>query len=134
MSFFVTASLLPPGQPAPTPQAFPPSLLFPSPLAFAAPPDFPLLLPSAAAALPPLPNGDVPHSLKLYRRPAAAASAGDDSTAVRWSGWGPVSGSGAALGLAGVLFLLAVLVAPEQPLDQEAICHRHNGVAACRVW
>jgi hypothetical protein len=29
---------------------------------------------------------------------------------------------------------MAVLVAPEQPQDQEAICQRHNGVAACRVW
>ncbi len=36
--------------------------------------------------------------------------------------------------LAGVLLTLAVLVAPERPGDQEAICHRHNGVAACRVW
>jgi hypothetical protein len=36
--------------------------------------------------------------------------------------------------LAAVLCLLAVLVAPEQPQDQEAICHRHNGAAACRVW
>lgn len=36
--------------------------------------------------------------------------------------------------LAAVLLLLALLVAPEQPRFQEAICHRHNGVAACRVW
>jgi hypothetical protein len=41
---------------------------------------------------------------------------------------------GVPLALAGVLLGLAVLVAPEQPADQEAICHRHNGVAACRVW
>ncbi|WP_216904293.1 hypothetical protein [Synechococcus sp. CCY 9618] len=32
------------------------------------------------------------------------------------------------------LVLGAVLLAPEQPRAQEAICHRHNGVAACRVW
>lgn len=32
------------------------------------------------------------------------------------------------------LVLGAVLMAPEQPRDQEAICHRHNGVEACRVW
>jgi hypothetical protein len=32
------------------------------------------------------------------------------------------------------LVLGAVLLAPEQPSDQEAICHRHNGVEACRVW
>jgi hypothetical protein len=41
---------------------------------------------------------------------------------------------GSGLALAAVLLLLAVLVAPERPLDQEAICQRHNGVAACRVW
>ncbi|MFM7086790.1 MAG: hypothetical protein ACKOXO_07365 [Cyanobium sp.] len=33
-----------------------------------------------------------------------------------------------------VLWLLAMLIAPEHPWDQEAICQRHNGVAACRVW
>jgi hypothetical protein len=38
------------------------------------------------------------------------------------------------LAFVAVLFLLAMVVAPEQPRDQEAICHRHNGVAACRVW
>ncbi|MDM7954272.1 MAG: serine protease inhibitor [Cyanobium sp. CZS 25K] len=32
------------------------------------------------------------------------------------------------------LVLGAVLLAPEQPRDQEAICQRHNGVEACRVW
>ncbi len=32
------------------------------------------------------------------------------------------------------LVLGAVLLAPEQPSAQEAICHRHNGVEACRVW
>lgn len=36
--------------------------------------------------------------------------------------------------LAAGLVLGAVLLAPEQPRDQEAICHRHNGVEACRVW
>lgn len=41
---------------------------------------------------------------------------------------------GAPLALAAVLLLLALLLAPEQPGDQEAICQRHNGVAACRVW
>ena len=38
------------------------------------------------------------------------------------------------LALAAVLVAMAVLVAPEQPRDQEAICHRHAGVEACRVW
>jgi hypothetical protein len=37
-------------------------------------------------------------------------------------------------GIALALVLLALLVAPEQPADQEAICQRHNGAAACRVW
>jgi hypothetical protein len=41
---------------------------------------------------------------------------------------------GAPLALAAALLLLAVLLAPEQPQVQEAICHRHSGVAACRVW
>ena len=39
-----------------------------------------------------------------------------------------------ALVLVGVLVLLAVLVAPERPLDQAAICQRHAGPVACRVW
>jgi hypothetical protein len=41
---------------------------------------------------------------------------------------------GVPLALAAVLLSLAVLVAPERPADQEAICQRHNGAAACRVW
>ena len=36
--------------------------------------------------------------------------------------------------LAAVLMLSAVLLAPERPQDQAAICQRHNSVAACRVW
>ncbi|MEB3322938.1 MAG: hypothetical protein VKI81_08955 [Synechococcaceae cyanobacterium] len=38
------------------------------------------------------------------------------------------------LALAAVTFAIAVLTAPEQPARQEAICQRHNGVEACRVW
>jgi hypothetical protein len=38
------------------------------------------------------------------------------------------------LALAAVLLMMALLVAPERPRDQEAICQRHNGEAACRVW
>jgi hypothetical protein len=30
--------------------------------------------------------------------------------------------------------LLAVLLAPERPRDQAAICQRHAGPVACRVW
>jgi hypothetical protein len=33
-----------------------------------------------------------------------------------------------------LLLLVAVVVAPEQPHDQEAICQRHRGELACRVW
>jgi hypothetical protein len=36
--------------------------------------------------------------------------------------------------LAGVLVAVALVVAPEQPHDQEAICQRQSGEAACRVW
>jgi hypothetical protein len=36
--------------------------------------------------------------------------------------------------LAALLVLTAAVVAPERPQDQEAICQRHNGVDACRVW
>lgn len=36
--------------------------------------------------------------------------------------------------LAMVLVAVALVVAPEQPHDQEAICQRHSGEAACRVW
>ena len=36
--------------------------------------------------------------------------------------------------LVGVLLLLALVVAPEGPQVQEAICQRHNGAEACRVW
>jgi hypothetical protein len=45
------------------------------------------------------------------------------------AGDGPVSALVVAL-----LILVALLLAPERPRDQEAICQRHNGVAACRVW
>lgn len=46
----------------------------------------------------------------------------------------PCSRAATPLLLAVGLVLGAVLLAPEQPRDQEAICHRHNGVEACRVW
>ncbi len=32
------------------------------------------------------------------------------------------------------LVLTAALVAPEQPAQLAALCERHNGPAACRVW
>lgn len=33
-----------------------------------------------------------------------------------------------------VLLLTAAVTAPEGAADQAAICQRHNGVEACRVW
>lgn len=47
------------------------------------------------------------------------------------SGWEPVLGPALVVGL--WLFAAAV-VAPEQPQNQAAICQRHNGPEACRVW
>jgi hypothetical protein len=32
------------------------------------------------------------------------------------------------------LVLSAFLLAPEQPQELAAICERHNGISACRVW
>jgi hypothetical protein len=34
----------------------------------------------------------------------------------------------------GGLLAAALWMAPEAPQDQAAICQRHNGMAACRVW
>ncbi|MCP9791648.1 hypothetical protein KBZ20_12605 [Vulcanococcus limneticus Candia 3F8] len=36
--------------------------------------------------------------------------------------------------LVAALLAAAALLAPEQPSAQAAICQRHNGLAACRVW
>jgi hypothetical protein len=36
--------------------------------------------------------------------------------------------------LAGCMLTAALLAAPEAPQDQAAICQRHNGPVACRVW
>jgi hypothetical protein len=44
------------------------------------------------------------------------------------------SAGAAPVALAAMILLLALLVAPEQPGRQAAICHRHIGVDACRVW
>jgi hypothetical protein len=46
----------------------------------------------------------------------------------------PRLAAAAPLLLASLLVLAAHLLAPERPWDQEAICQRHNGVEACRVW
>ncbi len=81
------------------------------------------VFPGAAAALPVTPVAGVAvhaPSGQSALRPAAKPIAEPHAKAP-WA-------------LAAVLLLLALLVAPEQPRFQEAICHRHNGVAACRVW
>lgn len=87
---------------------------------------------SAAAGLLPAPAFPLdPGSIPLRRTASAAAASrrsGPDAASRVW-GCPPLP-----LALAGVLVGLAVLVAPEQPRDQEAICHRHAGVEACRVW
>jgi hypothetical protein len=80
----------------------------------------------STAAVPPLRLRVVEGGAVRPRRPARprrAAAGGRHGGAV-----------GVPLALAGLLFGVAVLVAPEQPVAQEAICHRHNGEAACRVW
>ena len=87
-----------------------------------------------------LPFSSSVHQLAPMHRFATSASPLSTSPSVRPSAWppqsrpaGPVS-VGVPLALAAMLLSLAVLVAPERPADQEAICQRHNGAAACRVW
>ncbi len=48
--------------------------------------------------------------------------------------WKDASPMGAPLILATFLVTVALLLAPERPEAQEAICNRHAGVEACRVW
>lgn len=55
----------------------------------------------------------------------------DGSTADSWKNASPL---GVPLVLAALLVTVALLVAPERPEAQEAICQRHAGVEACRVW
>ena len=55
----------------------------------------------------------------------------DRATANSWKDASPM---GAPLVLAVLLVLVALWVAPERPEAQEAICQRHAGVEACRVW
>lgn len=46
----------------------------------------------------------------------------------------PAAGCAWPLVLAALLMGLAAIAAPERPQDQEAICQRQSGEAACRVW
>jgi hypothetical protein len=52
---------------------------------------------------------------------------------LRAQGW-PSPALLLSLVLAPTLLLVAAVAAPEQPQSQEAICQRHHGVEACRVW
>ena len=36
--------------------------------------------------------------------------------------------------MVGVLIASAMLLAPEEPVEQASICQRHNTMEACRVW
>lgn len=79
---------------------------------------------AVAASLPIAPMADMASyapSRQKASKPAAGPMAAGARAKAPWA-------------LAAVLLLLALLVAPEQPRFQEAICQRHNGVAACRVW
>jgi hypothetical protein len=48
--------------------------------------------------------------------------------------WSLPRSLGALPWLVVALVLMAALVAPEQPEQLAALCERHNGPAACRVW
>ena len=48
--------------------------------------------------------------------------------------WQDASPKGVPLVLAALLVTVALVLAPERPEAQEAICQRHAGVEACRVW
>jgi hypothetical protein len=99
------------------------------------------------------PGSSARGSLSSCRQPSCGPLANCRPTRRRLACWSPPAGGrlglkrrppeplalGAGDGLVSalvvaLLILAALLLAPEQPRDQEAICQRHNGVAACRVW
>ena len=71
------------------------------------------------------PSASRPSLDPTYPAAGAAAEALEDARS---------TGMALPLALASMLVTVAVLVAPEQPSHQEAICQRHAGVEACRVW
>lgn len=89
-------------------------------------------------------SGHGPRSVAMPPRPPAQRSAPMPSAkvgpqlAARRVRMGPTSqpqGLGLPTLLAvGLLVLVAATLAPERPQDQAAICQRHNGPVACRVW
>ncbi len=56
------------------------------------------------------------------------------SLAARGDTWKDSPSVGLTLVLSLLLLAVALVVAPEHPEAQEAICQRHAGVEACRVW
>lgn len=89
----------------------------------------PILLPAPLSLVPPV--GTV-HATSWSSRPTREIPqlAGGPGG----SGGRGAARSGVPLFLAAVLVAAALLVAPERPHDQEAICQRHRGELACRVW
>ncbi len=68
-------------------------------------------------------------------RPWGAGGGGRHSGAGRAPGATPAAAGAWPLAWSvAALLLAAALLAPEQPAAQAAICERHNGQAACRVW
>ncbi|MFO0017318.1 MAG: hypothetical protein ACK52U_12290 [Synechococcaceae cyanobacterium] len=90
-----------------------------------------LFLPPSSVHAPVL-RGVCGHPSSFRRHPVGLAAPCQGARS--WAHQQVTSAPGIPLALAAMLLLAAVLVAPEQPLAQEAICQRHNGVAACRVW
>ncbi|MFM7642633.1 MAG: hypothetical protein ACKO45_13945 [Cyanobium sp.] len=67
--------------------------------------------------------------------PAQSRGRGGESVAARRAPTPRrIASPGVPLVLAAILVSVAAVVAPERPQDQEAICQRHSGVLACRVW
>ncbi|MBM5826968.1 MAG: hypothetical protein FJ050_02765 [Cyanobacteria bacterium M_surface_7_m2_040] len=89
-----------------------------------------------AASFPASPLGPAPlcASPLSASLPPASFSAASHAPSPRRQASGHAGVHAAPALLAVVLSLAAVLIAPEQPHDQAAICQRHNGAAACRVW
>jgi hypothetical protein len=89
----------------------------------------PILLPAPLSLVPPLGTGHAPSAFSGPMREIPQLVGGPGG-----SGGRGAARSGVPLFLAAVLVAAALLVAPERPHDQEAICQRHRGELACRVW
>jgi hypothetical protein len=89
----------------------------------------PILLPTPISLVPPM--GSAPSGCWAPQsgREAPLQAVGPGGTGCRGG-----ARSGVPFCLVAVLVAAAMLVAPERPHDQEAICQRHRGEVACRVW